>query len=189
MKPPRLASRPCARNVAIVARVRSVRSSRSVARVRSVRTVRSSLTLLTVLTLTLFAATACKGEAFADPHSTGAPAMSSTFDTLPGPGHFRDVTPADVVAHRGAVKLIDVRETHEFTGELGHIEGAELVPLATVAAAAEGWDKDAEIVLVCRSGGRSGRAADALARAGFTRVSNMVGGMLRWNDEQRSVAR
>jgi rhodanese-related sulfurtransferase len=115
--------------------------------------------------------------------------MSSAFDTLPSPGHFRDVTPAELAAHREGVKLVDVREPHEFTGELGHIDGAELVPLATVVAASESWDKDTEIVLVCRSGGRSGRAADALARAGFTRLSNMVGGMLRWNDEQRPVAR
>jgi len=115
--------------------------------------------------------------------------MSSAFETLPHPGHFRDVTPADVVAHRDGLKLVDVREPHEFTGELGHIEGAELVPLATVGAASSGWDKNAEIVLVCRSGGRSGRAADALARMGFLRLSNMVGGMLRWNDEQRPVVR
>ncbi len=115
--------------------------------------------------------------------------MSSAFETLPQPGHFRDVTPADVVAHRAGKKLVDVREPHEFTGELGHIDGAELVPLATVVAAAQAWDKDTEIVLVCRSGGRSGRAADALARTGFSRLSNMVGGMLRWNDEQRPVVR
>lgn len=113
--------------------------------------------------------------------------MSSPFLTTPAPGRFRDVTPADVAAHSAELKLVDVREPHEFTGELGHIPGAELAPLAHVLDMARGWDKDAEIVLICRSGGRSGRAAAALAERGFTRLSNMVGGMLRWNDEGRTV--
>ena len=51
------------------------------------------------------------------------------------------------------------------------------------------WDADAEIVLICRSGARSGRAAGSLARAGFTRVMNMTGGMLAWNAAQLPVER
>lgn len=115
--------------------------------------------------------------------------MTSPFVTPPAPGDFRDVTPADVATHRSTLRLVDVREPHEYTGELGHIEGAELVPLATVLDAAESWDKETEIVLICRSGGRSGRAAGALAQRGFSRLSNMVGGMIRWNEERRPVAR
>jgi len=122
-------------------------------------------------------------------HRSGASAMSDAFAKVPPPGSFRDVSPADVIAHRDNVRLVDVREPDEFTGELGHIDGAELVPLATVVDAATGWDKDSEIVLVCRSGGRSGRAAGALAQTGFTRLSNLVGGMLRWNEEQHPVVR
>ncbi len=91
---------------------------------------------------------------------------------------YREASPEAVVALRGKVRTVDVREPDEFTGELGHIEGAELVPLATVESAATKWNKDAELVLVCRSGGRSGRAAEALVRMGFSRVVNMTGGML-----------
>lgn len=91
---------------------------------------------------------------------------------------YREASPTAVVALAGKVRMVDVREPDEFVGELGHIEGAELVPLATVEGAATKWNKDAELILVCRSGGRSGRAAEALVRMGFSRVVNMAGGML-----------
>jgi rhodanese-related sulfurtransferase len=115
--------------------------------------------------------------------------MSNPFVSPPEPGSFRDVTPADVQNHAASVRLVDVREPHEFTGELGHIVNAELVPLSTVVTASAGWDKAQEIVLICRSGNRSGQAAGKLAQMGFSRLSNMVGGMLRWHSEQRPVAR
>lgn len=108
----------------------------------------------------------------------------SLFDSTakPNPAGYRDVQVLDVhtVGANGAV-IIDVREPHEFVGELGHVPGATLVPLASVPAQAVTWDKSLEYLLVCRSGGRSGQAAQALHRAGFTRVMNLVGGMLAWN--------
>lgn len=94
---------------------------------------------------------------------------------------YRETDVHTVAAHVGKVHLVDVREPGEFVGELGHAPGAELVPLATIGAVAAGWDRAAEHVVVCRSGGRSGRAADLLAKAGFTRVVNVAGGMLAWN--------
>jgi rhodanese-related sulfurtransferase len=105
------------------------------------------------------------------------------------PHGFRDVTPAQVHEHVGKVRIIDVREPSEFTAELGHIPGAELVPLATVTEHAASWNRDAELVMVCRSGGRSGRAAQALAGLGFHRVMNMVGGMLAFNEARLPVTR
>jgi rhodanese-related sulfurtransferase len=91
--------------------------------------------------------------------------------------------PIAVDRARGSVRIVDVREPVEFTGELGHIAEAELVPLATVLEAAESWDKSAPLVLVCRSGARSGRAGEALCAMGFEDVTNMVGGMIAWNQE------
>lgn len=102
---------------------------------------------------------------------------------------YRDVTPDDVHASAGKCRLVDVREPHEYTGELGHIDGAELVPLATVEAAASAWDKKEELVLVCRSGNRSGKAAAALLALGFEKPMNMVGGMLAWNEHGLPVAK
>jgi len=105
------------------------------------------------------------------------------------PAGYRDVTPAAVGADGRTARLVDVREPHEFSGELGHIRGAELVPLATVEAAATTWNKEDELVLVCRSGKRSGTAAAQLARQGFRRVMNMDGGMLAWNAANLPVDR
>ena len=102
---------------------------------------------------------------------------------------YRDVTPASTLAARGTTRIVDVREPDEFGGELGHIDGAELVPLATVMTAAEDWDRSAEVILVCRSGNRSGRAAAALAAAGFERVMNMAGGMIAYGAAGLPIAR
>lgn len=76
------------------------------------------------------------------------------------------------------VRRIDVREASEFTGELGHLPGAELVPLGTLEAASAGWPREQPLLLICRSGGRSARAAQTLAQRGFTRLYNLAGGML-----------
>lgn len=105
------------------------------------------------------------------------------------PGGYRDVSPAATAAAGAAVRLVDVREPHEYTGDLGHVPGSELVPLATLSAAARAWDRRRDVILICRSGARSGRAAQALVAAGFARVMNMAGGMLAYNAAGLPVAR
>jgi rhodanese-related sulfurtransferase len=102
---------------------------------------------------------------------------------------FRDVEPALLHDHLSDASIVDVREPQEFTGDLGHIPGARLTPLATVEVAARQWDPEKDIVLVCRSGGRSGQAARALVRLGFTRVMNLRGGMIAYNAEKLPVER
>jgi sulfur dioxygenase len=101
-----------------------------------------------------------------------------------------EVTPAWVAGQRagGVFRVVDVREPAELLSDLGAIEGVVNVPLADVAAAARGWEREAPLVLVCRSGGRSGRAALELERLGFGRVASMAGGMLRWREERLPVA-
>lgn len=86
---------------------------------------------------------------------------------------FREIGPREVHENRD-LRCIDVREPEEFVGELGHIPGAELVPLDTVEGAQRDWDRSEMLVVVCRSGGRSGKAAGLLVRAG---CSNMP----RWD--------
>ena len=100
---------------------------------------------------------------------------------------FRDVDPILLSEHLGEAHLVDVREPHEYVGELGHIEGTELVPLATVTSKAATWDRDAELVVICRSGARSGQAARALVGMGFTRVMNLRGGMLAYNQARLPI--
>ena len=77
--------------------------------------------------------------------------------------------------------LIDVREPHEWAQQ--HIDGARLIPLATVRDAMTTLDSSREVVVMCRSGARSANAAQQLRDAGFTRVANLSGGILRWNAE------
>ncbi|MEW5740649.1 MAG: rhodanese-like domain-containing protein [Myxococcota bacterium] len=106
----------------------------------------------------------------------------SLFDSArPNPAGYRDVAPADVKLPAQGFRVVDVREPHEYTGELGHIPGSTLVPMQAVLAQAMSWNRDEELLLVCRSGGRSGQVAQALTRAGFSRVMNLAGGMLAWN--------
>lgn len=100
-----------------------------------------------------------------------------------------DVEPVFVASHREKLALVDVREPTEFSGELGHVPGARLVPLAELSTAARTWDPDGEIVLVCRSGQRSERAGAELARRGFRHLYNLRGGMLAWHAAHLPVER
>lgn len=90
------------------------------------------------------------------------------------------VSPLEIPMLRESTYIVDVREPHEFNGDLGHIAGAELVPLASLSATSERWNRDREIVVVCRSGARSQRGCALLASAGFRHVKNLDGGMLAY---------
>jgi len=98
-----------------------------------------------------------------------------------------EMQPTWLAEHRAAAHVIDVREPAEFTGELGHIKGAKLVPLGQLAARVGELPKDRPLVTVCRAGGRSAQATVILQKAGFERVANLTGGMLRWNQEKLPV--
>lgn len=94
------------------------------------------------------------------------------------------------LASAGAdVQRVDVRETDEFLGELGHIPGAKLIPLGSLRAGAEALSKELPVVTICRSGGRSGRAVVELSKLGFTRLASLRGGMLDWNVRKLPVER
>ncbi|HHH30661.1 MAG TPA: rhodanese-like domain-containing protein [Polyangiaceae bacterium] len=88
-----------------------------------------------------------------------------------------------VAAHRDEVRLIDVREPHELDGPLGHIEGVESIPLLDLLAQASRLDPKQPLVLVCRSGRRSGEAAARLRQAGVETVASVEGGMIAYNLE------
>ena len=82
------------------------------------------------------------------------------------------------------IQLLDVREPAEFTSDLGHIPGARLLPLSQLGAqAAAVLDAARPVVTICRSGARSAQASVLLGKAGFARVANLAGGMLRWRAE------
>jgi rhodanese-related sulfurtransferase len=75
------------------------------------------------------------------------------------------------------LNLIDVREVDEV--ETGKIPGAIHIPLGLLEFRMHELDKSKEYIMVCRSGGRSGRACQLLESHGFN-VINMAGGMLAW---------
>ena len=102
-------------------------------------------------------------------------------------GGLWEIEPATLQERRATAQMIDVREPEEFTGALGHIEGAVLMPLTELGKRLAAIDSDRPVVTVCRSGTRSAQAAVLLQRAGLTRVANLAGGMLRWRAEGLAV--
>ena len=91
-----------------------------------------------------------------------------------------EIQPAWLEEHLNQIQIVDVREPEEFTGALGRIPGAILIPLGTLARRAGEIAKDKPVVTVCRAGGRSAQATNILRQAGFNRIANLSGGMLRW---------
>ncbi len=80
--------------------------------------------------------------------------------------------------------LLDVREPDEWA--VGHAAGATHMPLGVLDP--DRVPRDRIVVAVCRSGGRSGKAATALADAGID-VRNMAGGMNAWAEANLPIAR
>lgn len=87
------------------------------------------------------------------------------------------------------VRVVDVREPHEWVGPLGQVDGVASVPLGEVEAVAESWDPTAPVALLCRSGQRSDRAARALVERGFAWVANLSGGMLALREAEARQGR
>jgi sulfur dioxygenase len=98
-----------------------------------------------------------------------------------------EVQPLWLEEHLTATQILDVREADEFEGPLGRIQGAKLIPLGDLAQRAEELDKEQPIVAICRAGGRSAQATVILRRAGFSKIANLAGGMLRWRAQRCPV--
>ncbi len=77
--------------------------------------------------------------------------------------------------------IIDVREPHEWA--ICRIEGAKLVPLASLSERLHEFDSSRTYVMQCRSGVRSAKAISQLRKAGFRRLLNLKGGVLAWAQE------
>ncbi len=73
-------------------------------------------------------------------------------------------------------QLVDVREPDEVAE--GSLPGAVNIPLGTLPDRVGELDRSRPVILLCRSGGRSGKAAQFLVDSGFTDVTNLSGGML-----------
>jgi rhodanese-related sulfurtransferase len=92
------------------------------------------------------------------------------------------INPEDVLTISEA-SIVDVRTSDEYSGELGHIEEAQLVTLGPLLEDfLNKRDKKRPIIFVCRSGARSARASQLAMELGFGIVFNMEGGMIKWNE-------
>ena len=100
-----------------------------------------------------------------------------------------DITAQEVFQNTSKLVLIDVRQPDEYVGELGHAPGAKLMVLDTLPDQLENLPQDQDIVFICRSGGRSAKAAAYAHMQGWPRVYNMLGGMIEWNQQQLPVER
>lgn len=109
------------------------------------------------------------------------------------PGHDREedrlpteweIEPNQVISRISSgekIHLIDVREPHEL--KISNIDGADLIPLGSLASEMHRLDSAEEIVLFCKSGSRSARALELLAGAGFRKIKNLRGGINAWADQ------
>lgn len=76
--------------------------------------------------------------------------------------------------------LLDCREPDE--REIASLGGV-LIPMQETPARLEEIPRDKEIVVYCRSGGRSQKVAEFLLSNGYERVANLTGGILKWSDD------
>ena len=78
------------------------------------------------------------------------------------------------------IQIIDVREPFEY--EMSNI-GGENIPLAGVLIESDKIDTEKPVIMVCRSGRRSGVACMQLEQLGYTNLYNLEGGLMEWADK------
>jgi len=115
----------------------------------------------------------------ADGQALAVPAWGPVVTTYAG---FPEIAPEWVARHRAQVRILDVRNVDETTGELGQLSDAQLIPLDDLRARVDELPDDKPVVVVCQTGRRSAMATAILREAGRTRVANVAGGMVRWRD-------
>jgi sulfur-carrier protein adenylyltransferase/sulfurtransferase len=95
-----------------------------------------------------------------------------------------EITPADLKAkidNGDEFVLVDVREPQEYA--ICRIPESKLMPLGTLPERLHELSSADDIIVHCRSGVRSGQAVEFMKQAGYRKVKNLVGGILRWSDD------
>jgi rhodanese-related sulfurtransferase len=87
---------------------------------------------------------------------------------------------AEMQGDDGGALIIDVREPNEYAQI--RAKGAVLLPLGRLNGRVRDLPRDREILLMCRTGGRSANATQFLAANGFENVTNVSGGVVAWHN-------
>ena len=101
--------------------------------------------------------------------------VAGDHESAEDPAGLPEIDPVGYETVRADVRTIDVREPHEW--EISRIKGAQLIPLGDLPSHLGELDSSEEIVLHCKSGGRSAQAQRLLWDAGFRKVRNLTGGI------------
>ena len=94
----------------------------------------------------------------------------------------KEISPVELQARRAAGAgplVVDVREQAEL--DVASIPDVLHIPMGEIPGRLGELERDREIVVMCRSGGRSMQVAQFLARNGFGSVANLTGGILAWS--------
>lgn len=140
---------------------------------------RKAASLGAMLLAVVLTAAACSAPAATSTPSAAPAAAQTTTDPSEGYQTMSAKEAKQMLDTETDVTLVDVRELSEY--EQGHIPNAKLLPLGSLSglAADELPDKNAKIMVYCRSGSRSRMAARTLAGLGYTQVID-IGGILNW---------
>ncbi|RLA57884.1 MAG: MBL fold metallo-hydrolase, partial [Gammaproteobacteria bacterium] len=92
-----------------------------------------------------------------------------------------EILPDWVARHFNELFVLDVRSPGELEGDLGHLEGAHLIPLGELRDRLDEVPREGPVVTVCQSGKRSAMAAEILLKSGFGQVANVAGGLIQWS--------
>ena len=98
-----------------------------------------------------------------------------------------DVVELDARIAAGSVRVLDVREAHEF--RRGHVRGAVNVPTGALAAGMAQLRRDKPYAVICQSGARSAGATARLIDHGFEGTVSVTGGTAAWIRSGRPVVR
>ena len=103
-----------------------------------------------------------------------------SFLRSPGNRNAVTATQATLLINREDALVIDVRESNEYVD--GHLPESRNVPFSQLEGRVSDLasNKEAPLILVCQTGGRSGDACKTLEKMGYTRAHNLSGGIAAW---------
>lgn len=98
-----------------------------------------------------------------------------------------DVAELDALLQQGAIRVLDVREDHEF--KRGHVPGAIHVPVKRLPQRVDKLKRDKPYAVICAHGNRSRGATDYLVDQGFEGAVSVKGGTSAWARSGRAIVR